>query len=275
VKVSPANEQIVWAGSAMTSEYDLSMFVSTDQGNSFSPVNEPAEPIPAYMSGFAVHPTEENTAYALYSVYNEPKIYRTTDLGDTWEDITQVDGSGVSDNGFPNVGCLSLFVFPEKPDTIWAGTEIGIMESVDNGETWHYLESELPSVAIWQLFAQDNHVVAATYGRGIWTYQYGPVLEPPQGPSVITGIADDKDIFNLYPNPTDGIVNLKITEQIASENVLLEVFNMNGKLVYSERPENLNTNNLITFDLSEQSKGIYLVHVRTEKMSYSKRILLR
>ncbi len=275
VKVSPANEQIVWAGSAMTSEYGLSMFVSTDQGTSFSPVNEPAEPVAAYMSGFAVHPTEENTAFALYSVYNEPKIFRTTDLGDTWEDITQVDGSGASANGFPNVGCLSLLVFPETPDTIWVGTEIGIMESVDNGETWHYLESELPSVAIWQLFAQDNQVVVATYGRGIWTYQYGPVLEPPQGPSAITDVIDDKDLFNLYPNPTNGMVNLKITEQTASENVILEVFNMNGRLVYSDRLENLNTDNLITFDLSEQSKGIYLIHLRTEKLSYSERILLQ
>jgi hypothetical protein len=133
----------------------------------------------------------------------------------------------------------------------------------------------LPSVAIWQLFAQDNQVVAATYGRGIWTYQYGPELEPPEGPSAVTDNTDEKDVFIVYPNPTDGIVNLKITEQIASENVRIEVFNMNGKLVYSDKPGNLNANNPVAFDLSEHSKGIYLVHVRTEKKSYSQRILLQ
>jgi len=179
VKVSPVNEQIVWAGAGMTPAYSLNLFVSEDQGTSFSPVNNPVEPIPTLFSGFTVHPTEENTAYALYSLYDAPKILRTEDLGDTWEDITQVDESGVSANGFPNVGCLSLFVFPDTPDTIWAGTEIGIMESTDNGENWHYLESVLPSVAIFQMFAQDNQVVVATFGRGIWSYQYGPEVEPP------------------------------------------------------------------------------------------------
>ena len=36
-----------------------------------------------------------------------------------------------SSNGFPNVGVNSLVVMPYDTDIIWAGTEIGLVESLD------------------------------------------------------------------------------------------------------------------------------------------------
>jgi photosystem II stability/assembly factor-like uncharacterized protein len=270
VKVSPANEQIVWAGAAMIPDLNWKMFVSTDQGDYFNAVNAPNEPIRALMSGFAVHPTNENTAYALYSLYGKPKIYRTTDLGQHWVDITQVDAGGVSANGFPNVGCLSLMVFPDDTMRIWAGTEIGIMESLDNGETWHYLESELPAVAIWQMFMQDNQIVVATYGRGIWTYQYGEPAQPP--PVVVEDKTVPEASLGVYPNPTTGIVNFGLPDRAANGQFIITVYSLNGRQVYTTT-ESVSGNSPVTIDLGALQPGTYLVSVISNEIRYTARIV--
>ncbi len=272
VEVSPANEQIVWAGAGMYTKgnINLRLFVSDDQGTTFEPVSVPEDTVPAPFSGFEVHPTEENTAFALYGLYGYPKILRTKDRGETWEDITQVGEDGVSDNGFPNVGVYSLMVFPDSINKIWAGTEIGIMESIDTGATWHYLESNLPSVAIWQIFAQDNQVVASTYGRGIWTYQYGPEVQPPV--AVETAKSVDGSV-SIYPNPSEGEITVNMEGMAVGDKYLLSVFSLNGKqvlkkeFIYSGSPEKI--------DLSALNKGNYIVNITSANINYSNKLVLQ
>ena len=78
------------------------------------------------MSGLATHPTEDSTAYALFSIADAPKVLRTTDLGQTWTDISGFGTNPTSGNGFPNVATYCLLVMPDNPNEIWAGTEIGL-----------------------------------------------------------------------------------------------------------------------------------------------------
>ena len=268
VEVSPANEQIVWAGAGNNPDNHLRMFVSTNQGESFSAVEAPDEPVPGRISGLAVHPTDENTAYMLYGSYGYPKILRTTDLGDSWEDITQYDG-GESQNGFPDVVCWSLFVFPDDPDRIWAGTDIGIVESTDNGESWHYLNSNMPAVPVWQLFIQDNQIVAATYGRGIMTYQYGD----PLWPSAVDETPDDNVEFSIYPNPSRGIVTIDIPEGLQADNLKIDVYSLNGKLAYSHTDRVVGTNSF-SIDLSSLDPGNYIIIIRSGEELYTQQIIL-
>ncbi|MDK2978213.1 MAG: hypothetical protein PWP52_927 [Bacteroidales bacterium] len=170
IEVSLANENIVWAGAAMSGANGWKIFVSEDQGETFNAVNEfTGENMNAFISGIATHPTQDSTAYILFSVANAPKILRTEDLGQTWEDITGFVGNESSTNGFPDVVTHSLLVWPDEPNTIWAGTDIGLFESTDNGETWHYANYGIPAVSIYDMFFQDDQVVIATHGRGIWT----------------------------------------------------------------------------------------------------------
>ena len=268
VEVSFANENIVWAGAGMYPTINLKLFVSTDQGDSFTPVDNPAEPIPAFISGIATHPTEENTAYVLYGLYGYPKILRTEDLGDTWEDITQVSSGGESANGFPDVSCWSLFVFPDNTDRIWAGTDIGIMESLDNGDTWHYLDG-FPAVAVWQIFIQDNQIVTATYGRGIMTYQYGdPVI-----PNAIVDVPVQESEFLIYPNPSSGIITIALPEGLQKDESDIDVYSLNGKLVYSHT-NRLSGDNTFTIDLSSLTHGVYLVKVHSGNEFFTQRIIL-
>ena len=167
VKVSIANNRIVWAGTGMTSFNRL--HVSVDGGATFNATSNLNNAPIGFLSGLATHPEEDSTAYVMFSIANAPKVVRTTNMGENWEDITGFDGGGDSSNGFPDVATYCLLVLPHETNTIWVGTDIGIVESKDNGETWNLLDDNLPGTAVWDMKVQDDEVVIATHGRGIWT----------------------------------------------------------------------------------------------------------
>ena len=82
------------------------------------------------------------------------------DLGNTWKDISGFgpisSGVSVSSKGFPNVAVHSLIVMPNDPNIIWAGTDIGLVETRDRGNNWHLVESNLPHVAIMDMKLKDS-----------------------------------------------------------------------------------------------------------------------
>ncbi len=173
IDVSRANANIVWAGIGMVNTGTLrSLHVSTDAGATFTPTNNYTQVTLGGITRLATHPTEPNTAYALFSFSGKPKIIRTTNLGQSWEDISGFNTSNVSSTGFPDVAVYCLYVRPDDPNIIWAGTEIGIVESLDNGATWALLE-DFPNVSVWDMKGQDDQIVIATHGRGIFTAKIG------------------------------------------------------------------------------------------------------
>jgi photosystem II stability/assembly factor-like uncharacterized protein len=170
VEVSRANPNIVWAGSGMNNNTneERHLFVSTDGGTTFSETNNFSGALLGSITKLASHPTEPNTAYALFSFADRPKILRTTDLGQTWKDLSGFGANTSSNNGFPDVATFCLYVRPDDPSILWAGTEIGIFESLDEGQSWSLIP-DFPKVAVWDMKGQDNQVVISTHGRGIWT----------------------------------------------------------------------------------------------------------
>jgi photosystem II stability/assembly factor-like uncharacterized protein len=183
VEVSRANPNIVWAGSGMNNSGSLrSLFVSTNAGKSFSATNNYTDAVLGNITKLASHPTEPNTAYALFSFSNGPKILRTTDLGQSWQDISGFGNGTSSVNGFPDVAVYCLYVRPDNTNILWAGTEIGLVESLDNGVSWSLL-NDFPHVTVWDMKAQGDEVVLATHGRGIWSAR---VNQPQTAASPIT-----------------------------------------------------------------------------------------
>ena len=168
IEVSLASPLVVWTGDQMISNSRIA--VSTDGGQSFEVTRnyDLAEMGP--VTGLATHPYDPNTGYALFSFANGPKVLKTTDLGQTWEDLSGFEGNvEESNNGFPDVATYCLLVMPYDTNIIWVGTEIGLFESTDGGESWSYADNGLPPVSIWEMKIVNDEVVLATHGRGIWS----------------------------------------------------------------------------------------------------------
>ena len=170
VEVSLSNGNIVWAGGGMAKNLGLQMQVSTDNGLTFKAVEDyTGVAMNTYLSGLATHPTEDSTAYALFSLSDAPKVLRTQNLGKSWEDISGFGTSNESSNGFPDVIVHSLIVMPHNPNIIWVGTDIGLFESIDKGLSWNIANNGLPPVSVYQMKVSGDQVVIATHGRGIWS----------------------------------------------------------------------------------------------------------
>ncbi len=170
VRVSHANAHIVWAGTAMQeSPGKISLHVSTDEGETFVPVNNYTAVELGRLSGLATHPLLDSTAFALFSFAKGPKVLRTDNLGQSWYDISGFGTDTVSNNGFPDVALYDLVVMPYDTSIIWVGSEIGIFESTDAGASWHILNANMPAASVWDLKIVDKQVVIGTHGRGIWS----------------------------------------------------------------------------------------------------------
>lgn len=66
-----------------------------------------------------------------------------------------------------------------------------------------------------------------------------------------------QDLVSVYPNPTSGNVTLDFGKETAVEQ--LKVTDLSGRIVYAQQALTAKTLNI---DLSGESKGVYLLHVR-------------
>ncbi len=178
VDISLASPQVVWAGRSLSTNTPI--FVSTNGGFSFTPTTTYSVSLGS-VTGIATHPTDEKTAYVLFSFAGAPKVLRTTDLGQTWTELSGFGTNSTSSNGFPDVATYCLLVMPFDTNIIWVGTEIGLFESKDGGATWAYADNGLPPVSIWEMIIVNDEVALATHGRGIWSVSLPQLAgyEPP------------------------------------------------------------------------------------------------
>lgn len=180
---------IMWAGTD-----DGNLQVSKD-GETWKNVvmNVPGLAKGTYVSRIIASASDAGTAYVTFdghrgndfSVY----IYKTTDYGDTWKDIS---------NGLPkNNGTLHVIrEHPKNPNLLFAGTEYGLFVSFDRGDNWQELKNNLPRVPVFdlQIHPRDNDLIIATHGRSLWIMDSISALEK-------LAAAKDKnvDVFDVRP----------------------------------------------------------------------------
>jgi len=91
---------------------------------------------------------------------NEPYIYRTRDSGKTWQLIT---------NGLPaGVYAQTVKEDPKRKGLLFAGTELGVYVSFNDGDNWQSLQLNLPPASMRDLAIHGDDLIVATHGRGFW-----------------------------------------------------------------------------------------------------------
>jgi photosystem II stability/assembly factor-like uncharacterized protein len=146
VRVHPRNPDIVYVaalGHVWAPNDQRGVFKSTDGGKTWQRVLFKSNK--AGATDLVIDPTNPNVMYAaLWEVYRKPwtlesggpdgGLYKSTDAGDTWAEITRNPGlpKGI-------VGNIGITVSPVNPDRVWAIVEAeegGVFRSDDAGKTW-------------------------------------------------------------------------------------------------------------------------------------------
>jgi hypothetical protein len=128
------------------------------------------------ISGIAVDPGDPSgkTAIAVVMGFGVGHVWRTSDAGVTWNNI-----SGFGTAALPDAPADSVVVDLTNGSHLVIGTDIGVFETLDGGNTWSEVAAGLPSVPAVRLLLFDGpgtrRLRAATYGRGIWEVALPPV----------------------------------------------------------------------------------------------------
>ena len=80
--------------------------------------------------------------------------------------------------------------------------------------------------------------------------------------------------FELFPNPTDGKVNLVFGETMQGK-VIVEVYNLLGEQMIAKKVSHLQKGETYTLDLSHLVSGLYIIKMSTENGSCSKKVSVR
>ncbi len=162
IGISPQNDDIRLIGSTTGRVY----FSGTAGATTMADITGS---IPArYIGRIAIDPTNGNTAYVALNGFGIPgqHVMKTTNLSapvPTWVN---------SGSGIPDIPTNALVIDPAHPQTLYAGTDIGVFRSTDGGASWTPFSTGLPRVAVFEIGIQPvNHILKiATHGRGIWEY---------------------------------------------------------------------------------------------------------
>ena len=94
----------------------------------------------------------------------------------------------------------------------------------------------------------------------------------PAGPNCVLGVSYFKndDMVSIYPNPSNGEINIKINQYNGKVN--LQVVDLNGRVVYSLNNTDFNVEKAI--NLKSLQSGMYIVKINGEKLNYTKKIIL-
>ena len=235
VKFHDANPNIMWAGAYLivdpNNSFGGKVNYSLDQGRTWNSAtgidfNGPSDASdPWYLSSdIATHPSKDSTVFVSVGNRGVAKIMRSQDMGQTWEDI-----SGISlgeDRGFPDVPVYAVLAIERENATtkavteeIWAGTEIGIFVTKDDGASWT-INNNFPNTSVWDLKRRQNRIVIASHGRGVWSVELSdfkaapvPPLTPlfTVTPSFAGQVTVDYDFRSTYDSAMVVLTNLDST----------------------------------------------------------------
>jgi photosystem II stability/assembly factor-like uncharacterized protein len=155
---SPLKKGMLWAGTD-----DGLLHVTTDDGATWLRVTPN---MPEWSQISLIDPSHFDAAIAYVAVDRhrlddfKPYIFKTNDTGRNWTAIT---------NGIPEGAYVrAVREDPKRRGLLYAGTELGVYVSFDDGGHWQSLQMNLPTSPVRDLVVKDDDLVVATHGRSFW-----------------------------------------------------------------------------------------------------------
>jgi photosystem II stability/assembly factor-like uncharacterized protein len=156
---SPVRAPLIWIGTD-----DGLIQVTPDDGVTWRNVTPSAVTSWSKVTIMEASHFDADEAYAAVERHQledyDPYIYRTRDGGATWDRIT---------TGLPaGVYVQTVKEDPLKRGLLFAGTELGVYVSFDDGDVWQALQLNLPPTSMRDFAIHGDDLAVATHGRGFW-----------------------------------------------------------------------------------------------------------
>src|SRR5713101_2508375 len=236
VAESPKQKGLIWVGTD-----DGLIQLTRDDGKTWSKVTPKGFPEWAMISLIEPSPFEAGTAYAAIDAHKlddfKPYIFKTTDFGKTWSQIT----TGLPDGSYVH----AVREDPKRKGLLYAGTETGAWVSFDDGSHWQALQLNLPTTPVHDLIIHGDDLVVATHGRAFWVLDDLSPLR--QANASIAG--EDAHLFTprttirtrmghsrrrryaIGENPPDGAILYYYLKEEPKEPAKLELLDAQGKVI--------------------------------------------
>ena len=156
---SPLRAPTIWIGTD-----DGLIHLTNDDGKTWLNVTPPVLTSWSKVVMIEASHFNVNEAYAAVERHQltdyEPHIYRTTDSGKTWTEIT---------SGLPaGVYVQTIKEDPQRRGLLFTGTERAVFVSFDDGDHWQSLQLNLPPASMRDVAIYHDDLIVATHGRGFW-----------------------------------------------------------------------------------------------------------
>lgn len=163
ISESPVKAGVIWIGTD-----DGNIQVTQDNGAHWTNVikNVPGIPANSWVPNIEASPFNAGEAYVVFDRHRDndfaPHAYKTTDFGKTWTEIT----SNLPKKGYLHVLRSDL----KQKGLLFAGTELGIYASWNDGKSWVNMRNGLAAAPVVETLVHPvtNDLIIATHGRGLY-----------------------------------------------------------------------------------------------------------
>ncbi|MCA8954344.1 MAG: hypothetical protein KDE27_32855 [Planctomycetes bacterium] len=161
IAVAPGNSNVAWFGDnqGRLRRSSNATAGSPTWSNSSSPANR-------FVGRILIDRTSSSTVFVGFGGFGTDNLYRTTNSGSSWSNVS---GSGAT--ALPRAPIYGIAQHPTLPGRYYVATEVGVFATSDDCATWSTSNDGPADVCVDDIrFLKNSDVLlAATYGRGLWT----------------------------------------------------------------------------------------------------------
>lgn len=228
-----------------------------------------------WITRVAFDPFDLNTIYATVSGFRwdepHPYVFRSTDLGQNWEPIS---------NNLPELPVNVIIADPGQQNRLFVGTDAGIFYTDNGGENWGSLMNGMANVPVTDLKIHHptRTLVAGTYGNSAYRLNLDLIT------NTTNPVADDAIVVLKppFPNPVSSGGNISLEYYLPKNSTcLIQVSDSRGQLLATLFSGQQNGgSHHISWNLNDQQgrslpAGLYVVHLQSGNSKQEQKLIIQ